>query len=93
MKPLEYIFFISCCRACSFKSYWTHSKYSEIKKIVSLFVSLGFSKKQLIYYIEKWSVKGFYNYGVNILFGWFEFEKLTGEYETVYKEEKRNINI
>lgn len=39
-----------------------------------------------MYYVEKWSDKGFYNYGVSLDLGWFEFNKLTGEYKQIYEE-------
>ena len=37
-----------------------------------------------MYYVRKWCDKGFYDYGVTLDLGWFEFDKLTGEYKQIY---------
>ena len=38
-----------------------------------------------MYYVKKWSNQGFYDYGTTLDLGWFEFEKLKGEYLAIYK--------
>ena len=53
---------------------------------------LGFPYKQLMYYVEKWSNRGFYDYGVTLDLGWFYTDKLSGEYKKVY-DEMRNRTI
>lgn len=63
-----------------------HSSNRElsIRTIGNIFERLGFSYKQLMYYVRKWSDKGFYDYGITLDLGWFEFDKLTGEYKRIY---------
>lgn len=39
-----------------------------------------------MYYVEKWSLKGFYEYGVTLDLGWFYVDKLAGEYKKIYEE-------
>ena len=45
-----------------------------------------------MYYVEKWSNRGFYDYGVTLDLGWFYTDKLSGEYKKVY-DEMRNRTI
>jgi hypothetical protein len=86
MKPLERIFFMACINECLYQSY---GKYGmSIYYIIEIFQRLGFSEKQLVYYLKKWSNRGFYDYGVNICFGFFVFDKLKGEYKEIYESEK-----
>lgn len=82
MKPLERIFFIACINAITPPALC-------MRDIVELFVGFGFPSKQLYYYVEKWTDKGFYDYGVNIGFGWFEIDKLSGEYKVLYEKYKK----
>ena len=56
----------------------------SIRAIGNIFERLGFSYKQLMYYVRKWSDRGFYDYGTTLDLGWFEFDKLTGEYKRIY---------
>lgn len=94
MKPLEIIFFKSCIHNCLYQSYNGRKEYVKppftIRDIIKFFVLMGFSYKQLDYYLKKWCDRGFYDYGVNLELGWFEFDKLKGEYEVIYKESKGN---
>lgn len=85
MKPLEQIFFRACVNEQKRKLH-TEDREFDIRTIGNIFERLGFSYKQLMYYVEKWSDKGFYNYGVSLDLGWFEFNKLTGEYKQIYEE-------
>ena len=55
-----------------------------IRDIGNIFERLGFSYKQLMYYVQKWSNNGFYDYGTILDLGWFDFEKLNGEYLSIY---------
>jgi hypothetical protein len=45
---------------------------------------LGYNTKQLCYYLNKWSDKGFYEYGVSCYSGWIVFSNLTGEYNKIF---------
>ena len=56
----------------------------SIRTIGNIFERLGFSYKQLMYYVRKWCDKGFYDYVVTLDLGWLEFDKLTGEYKQIY---------
>ena len=38
---------------------------------------LGINPKRAAYICEKWTTRGWYNYGVNVLAGWLEGEGLT----------------
>ena len=92
MKPLEKIFFTACIHNCICESYNEYMIHDSIREIIKIFVDLGFSWKQLEYYLTKWSDSGFYNYGVNLELGWFEFDKLKGEYKTIYTDKKQMGN-
>nr|DAH31222.1 MAG TPA: hypothetical protein [Bacteriophage sp.] len=83
MKSLEEIFFRACVNEQKRKLHSSDRELS-IRTIGNIFERLGFSYKQLMYYVSKWSDKGFYNYGVTLDLGWFEFDKLTGEYKQIY---------
>jgi len=84
MKPLERIFFIACIneqrRVCDLGN-----REFSIRVIGNIFERIGFSYKQLMYYVQKWSDRGFYDYGVTLDLGWFNFDKLNGEYLEIYK--------
>lgn len=83
MKPLEQIFFRACANEQK-RVYDLGQREFSVRDICNIFDRLGFSYKQLMYYVKKWSNKGFYNYGISLDLGWFEFEKLTGEYKQIY---------
>lgn len=83
MKPLEEIFFRACVNEQKRKSH-SNDRELSIRTIGNIFERLGFSYKQLMYYVSKWSDRGFYDYGVTLDLGWFEFDKLTGEYKQIY---------
>lgn len=83
MKPLEKIFFRACVNEQKRKLRLSDRELS-IRTIGNIFERLGFSYKQLMYYVKKWSDRGFYDYGVTLDLGWFEFGKLTGEYKQIY---------
>jgi hypothetical protein len=61
------------------------SKEMSVRKIIKIFCTLGFSGNQLLYYVNKWNNRGFYDYGVTIDLGWFEPENLIGEYAVMYE--------
>lgn len=83
MNPLEQIFFRACVNEQKRKLHLSDRELS-IRAIGNIFERLGFSYKQLMYYVSKWSDKGFYDYGVTLDLGWLEFGKLTGEYKQIY---------
>lgn len=85
MKPLEEIFFRACVNEQKRKLKVNDREFS-IRVIGNIFERLGFSYKQLMYYVQKWSDKGFYDYGVSFDLGWFEFDKLDGEYQRIYEK-------
>ena len=85
MKPLEEIFFRACVNEQKRKLKVNDREFS-IRVIRNIFERLGFSYKQLMYYVQKWSDKGFYDYGVSLDLGWFEFDKLDGEYQRIYEK-------
>lgn len=85
MKPLEEIFFRACVNEQKRKLHSSNRELS-IRTIGNIFERLGFSYKQLMYYVRKWCDRGFYDYGVTLDLGWFEFNKLTGEYKQIYEE-------
>ena len=75
MKPLEIIFFILVVKA--------HERLS-VRDIINMLVAAGVSHKQLLYFLRKWTSKGFYDYGVSIDTGWLEPDKLRGNYSDLY---------
>ena len=83
MKPLEEIFFRACVNEQT-RKLRSSDRELNIRTIGNIFERLGFSYKQLMYYVRKWSDRGFYDYGVTLDLGWFEFDKLTGEYKRIY---------
>lgn len=89
MKPLERIFFIACVNEQRMAISPDKREFS-VRVIGNIFSRLGFSYKQLMYYVQKWSHKGFYDYGVTLDLGWFYFDKFTGEYKEIYDEIKGN---
>ena len=83
MKPLEEIFFRACVNEQKIKLCSNDCELS-VRIIGNIFERLGFSYKQLMYYVRKWCDKGFYDYGVTLDLGWLEFDNLTGEYKQIY---------
>lgn len=94
MKPLERIFFIACIKNCCFNSFnhftgmCAGTEEFTVRGIICMFELLGFSKKQLHYYLRKWADIGFYDYGTSLDLGWFEFYKLKGEYKNMFATSK-----
>lgn len=85
MKPLEEIFFRACLNE-QIRKFHIEDKEFDVRTIGNIFDRLGFSYKQLMYYVRKWSDKGFYNYNTSLDLGWFELDKLTGEYKKICEE-------
>lgn len=90
MKPLERIFFQACWKNCThIDENGVHRGGKFLYDIVRIFTSIGFPQKKLYYYVGKWADLDFYNYGVSIRVGWFEDEKLTGEYKALAEQVKK----
>ena len=87
MKPLERIFFEACLHE-QLIAYDLSQREFSVRVIGNIFSRLGFPYKQLMYYVEKWSFKGFYEYGTTLDLGWFYIDKLFGEYKKIYEEMK-----
>lgn len=85
MKPLERIFFMACTNEQR-RVYRLEQREFSIRMIANIFARLGFSYKQLMYYVKKWTDRGFYDYGVTLDLGWFDFDKLNGEYKEIFNE-------
>ena len=83
MKPLERIFFMACVNEQKRVLDISKREFS-VRNIGNIFERFGFSYKQLMYYVQKWSNNGFYDYGTTLDLGWFDFEKLNGEYLAIY---------
>lgn len=45
-----------------------------------------------MYYADKWSDRGFYDYGVTLDLGWFILENFTGEYKAIYEQMKNGTH-
>ena len=84
MKPLEIIFFMACVNEQR-RVYDLSKREFTVREIANIFTRFGFSYKQLMYYVKKWSDRGFYDYGTSLDLGWFEFDKLKGEYKEIYE--------
>ncbi len=87
MKEDEKKFFITCLRRISI--------YNNLKKIQKQILSPReiinlldeyINYKRCWYLLEKWARKGFYNYGVALDLGWFEADKMSGEYKEIYNK-------
>lgn len=92
MKPLEEIFFRACVNEQKRKLRSSDRELS-VRTIGNIFERLGFSYKQLMYYVRKWSDRGFYDYGTTLDLGWFEFDKLKTDKNgsVIYDSEKEEI--
>lgn len=78
MKDLEKVFFLHCLLS------YCVNPYTTIYEIVDMYFKIGVPQKQLLYYLEKWYEKGFYDCGVNICYGWFYTKNINGaEYEKI----------
>ena len=79
MKPLERKFFKYVCKQIDYeKINIEYSQYvSFIRPMAELVVEFSdkydIPIKMIGYWLDKWSDYGFYNYGVGMYFGWFEF--------------------
>ena len=72
MKKDEIIFFIHC--------YILRSGYSVYIRDVVNYLEDQIPRKRMWYYLDKRSELGFYNYGVTMDLGWFEYDKMPERY-------------
>ena len=75
MKNDEKILFIAVHYAtCKFP-------HVSVREVISIFDAIGLiHHKRSIYLLLKWCKFGFYNYGVSLLTGWIEHDKLPKRY-------------
>lgn len=79
MKPLERKFFKYVCKHIDYeKVNIEYSQHVSFIRPISVLADefsdkYGIPIKMIKYWLKKWSDYGFYNYGVGIYFGWFEF--------------------
>lgn len=94
MKDDEKAFFKTCLKYCPILEIRKIDKSVSPRNIINT-LSEFINYKRCWYLLEKWSNKGFYNYGVTMDLGWFEVEQFTGEYQDIYREmlKKEGINI
>lgn len=83
MKPLERIFFMACINSWDYQLWGSRSIWG----IIYTFEELGFSKKQLLYYLRKWIDNGFCDYNADTGLGTITIDKLCGEYKEIYESE------
>lgn len=58
--------------------------YSKYPKDAMYFCHLhGIAYKQMRYYLKKWCIKGFWNWGTAAESGWFEFEHMPSQYKEI----------
>lgn len=81
MKEDEIKFFTICYKYRNFKNLTIR----DIINIISPFINY----KRCWYYLKKWDLLGFYNYGITEDLGWFELEKLPQRYKKLIDEIKQ----
>lgn len=77
MKNQEKFFFVLC---------YDMRKYCVPYDFINSKIVKEIPRKQLKYYLTKWTDLGFYDYGVNLFFGWFYPDKLPERYKDVLAE-------
>jgi hypothetical protein len=84
IKANERLFFTLCLKAFIFKkeTQWYKMTVRDLIQIIQPIIHY----KQCWYYLDKWSSKDFYDYGITLDLGWFYPDKLTGEYKKIYDE-------
>lgn len=92
IKADERNFFITCLKYCTIQGVRDVSKAISPRDIISV-LNEFMNYKRCWYLLEKWTNKGFYNYGVTMDLGWFEPDKFYGEYQEIYEYMKNKIEI
>lgn len=95
MKEDEKAFFRTCLKFISIQGVPKHEHREVTPRTIIQIISEFMNYKRCWYLLEKWSDKGFYNYGVTVDLGWFEAEHFIGEYQEMYLEmlRKEGVNI
>ena len=75
MKIDELIFFIYCY---TLRNLYGH----DVRSVVDIFKN-QIHRKRCWYLLKKWSRLGFYNYGVTLDLGWFEYYKMPERYKAI----------
>lgn len=76
MKDSEKIFFTLCYRLNDKVSVWQIAE--ALESIIPM--------KRMKYYVSKWEELGFYDCGVNEMFGWFYPDVLPERYKNLVEE-------
>lgn len=90
MKDLERRFFRFCCKQIDYSDIIVNNNQFGLVKSFGKYVDMfsekhNCSSKQLVGYIWKWESKRLINWGVNVLYGWFEFDfdKMPEQYKKI----------
>ena len=75
MKIDEIIFFIMC--------YVLRNGYGVYIRDVVDYLEDQIPRKRMWYYLKKWAKLGFYEYGVALDLGWFEYKKMPDRYRSI----------
>jgi hypothetical protein len=86
LKEQEKIFFRMRVRAFILKN--NNEFYKMTVHDLIYIIQQLFCEKQCLYYLNKWYSYGFYDCGVALDLGWFNVDKLLGEYKTIYERMK-----
>lgn len=84
MKDNEIKFFTMCIYAFVLKK---ENKYYvlSVRDLIEIIQQI-IPYKQCLYYLDKWTGKGFYSYGVSLSLGYLEPREFKGEYKKIYDE-------
>ena len=99
IKPIERKFFRYLIRQINYKELDPKSNIVSLSQPVREYVNKFATKynvpyKQLLYYLEKWSNRGIYNYGVSLDLGWFEnIYELVGICTPEYRSDRDRIKV
>lgn len=95
MKEDERAFFKTCIKLINIIDAPKHNNIKLTPREIINTISEFMNYKRCWYLLEKWSNKGFYNYGVTMDLGWFEAKNFVGAYQEMYLEmlRKEGINI
>ena len=99
IKPIERKFFRYLIRQINYKELDPKSNIVSLSQPVREYVNKFATKynvpyKQLLYYLEKWSNRGIYDYGVSLDLGWFEnIYELVGICTPEYRSDRDRIKV
>lgn len=87
MKPEEKKFFKLCyLNITRIASNGLQKGNSSVNDVMICF-SKKIPPKRMLYYLNKWTDLGFYDYGTNICFGWFIEDKFPKRYLDLLEKE------